>query len=879
MRVPSATYRLQIHAGFTLRDALDLVPYLSTLGISHLYLSPVFEARPGSTHGYDVVDPTRIGTALGGIDALRELAGAAQAHRMGIILDIVPNHMAASELNPWWRDVLENGPDSEYSPFFDIAWSEHNGRQRLALPILGGDADEVIRRGEIRLVEDGDGFEVEYFERRLPVTRGSCTAELAMAARSEDPAQRSGALARILDAQNYQLVHWETVSRHVGYRRFFDITDLAGLRIEDPRVFDAAHALVAELVAGNVVDGLRIDHVDGLRDPVAYLERLRSRIVSDGPVYTVVEKILELGEYLPEWPVEGTTGYDFLNDVSGLFIDPVGMPRLLAQYRRMTGSDQSFEEVVHEKKLLVIDRLFAAELNSLRDRLTAIFHRIDHTPRSAAPPDAESTRTALRLVTAAMPVYRTYVTPGSVSPTDHRHVDTALNDAHRHALDAGDADTTGVLRAIDLIGRVILLEVPHHVLDDAVDFTQRWQQLTGPVMAKGVEDTALYTYTALTSANEVGGGPGQPCVSVGEFHERMRTRMQQTPLTMNTTATHDTKRGEDVRTRIHALTELADEWTSLLRAWVRRSEVYKEEVLDEAGTVDHDEPVPDAKEEILLYQTLVGVWPLEPRPSGDRGEEPSFTQRVQEYMRKAVREGKDHTSWARPDEDYETALDGFIERLLRAPSRPRLRSEINSFADRLAWHGMLGSLAQTLIKCTAPGIPDFYQGTELWSLVLVDPDNRRAVDFPMRAELLARISPVLDAPSADAVAALFDTWRDARIKMYITAQALRFRRAHAQLFEGGEYMPVHVTGTHAERIVAFARKDGDQWCLVVAPRITAPVAPPGSLPVGSVWEDTALDMPDGFPIVWQNVLTREKPASSDIADIFRTVPFALLEPA
>jgi (1->4)-alpha-D-glucan 1-alpha-D-glucosylmutase len=415
----------------------------------------------------------------------------------------------------------------------------------------------------------------------------------------------------------------------------------------------------------------------------------------------------------------------------------------------------------------------------------------------------------------------------------------------------------------------------------ALEFVQRWQQLTGPVMAKGVEDTALYTFTALTSANEVGGVPGQPAVSVGEFHQRMKARAERMPHTLNATATHDTKRGEDVRTRIHALTEMSTEWTRTLRLWVRRSEVYKEEAQDVTGVgIEQDEAVPDAKEEILLYQSLVGAWPPEarrPDEEADGGEE--FTDRVKEYMRKAIREAKDNTSWSNPDEDYEQTIDEFLERLLRAPFHPDLRAEINQFADRLAWHGMLGSLAQVLIKIAAPGIPDFYQGTELWSLVFVDPDNRRPVDFTQRAEMLAQIAPVLDAPTPGVVREIMAEWRDARIKMYMTAQALRFRAAHASLFANGDYIPVYVTGEHADKVLAFARHHEADWCMIVVPRLTAELAPPEHLPTGSTWGDTALDPADGMPLTWRNVLTGEEPLSLDLSDIFSAVPFAVLEPA
>jgi (1->4)-alpha-D-glucan 1-alpha-D-glucosylmutase len=856
MRIPSATYRLQITEGFTLSDATAIVPYLAALGVSDIYLSPVFEARPGSRHGYDVTDPIRIRAAVGGESALRELSEEASRHGMGILLDIVPNHMAASVHNPWWRDVLECGRRSRFAHFFDIDWGTSDAPRRLRLPLLGEPLDAVLSRGEITI--DAAASEVVYYDTRLPLAAGTVDADPATLAEPD----RGQAIRRVLDRQHYELVHWRTASEEMNYRRFFDITDLAGVRVELEDVFDATHALVRTLAAEGVITGLRIDHVDGLRDPTGYLARLRRRVHGPGgePVYTVVEKILERDEHLPsEWACEGTTGYEFLTLATGLLIDPAGHGQLEAFYSRVTGDRRAFGELVREKKLLVMDRLFGGELTALARSLVDL-----------APTGEDAARAAVAELTASMSVYRTYTHGRTLRDADRARIEAALEDARLR-----NPRLDGALRAV---GDVVLLQAAP-ITDAHLDWVMRWQQFTGPVMAKGFEDTALYCHNALLAANDVGTDPGRPAIAADELHAALADRFARSPRSLNATATHDTKRGEDTRARIAVLSEVPDEWRARLRRWIREGDEWKAELAD-----DEDAVVPDADVDSLLYQTLLGAWPLD--GTGDE-----FTARVKQYMTKAVREAKEQTSWRRPDEDYEQALHAFIDRLMEEFGRAALPEELEAFAARLAPHGALNSLAQLLLKITAPGIPDMYQGTELWSFTLVDPDNRQPVDYTLRSGLLEGLRPSLEAPTGAGTAALLEQWEDGRVKLLFTALALRLRTRREEVFERGDVVALSAQGPRADQVLAFARTRDDEACIVVLPRWTTRLgsAPPDP----AAWAGTTLPLPARLRGSWTNALTGEAvdsaaPAGTaparegavlDLAAVFRSVPFALLEQA
>jgi (1->4)-alpha-D-glucan 1-alpha-D-glucosylmutase len=851
VRIPVATYRLQVNDDFTLDDARAIVPYLAQLGISDLYLSPIFEARAGSTHGYDVTDPTRVRESIGGMRALRALAAAAHEHHLGILLDIVPNHMAASVQNPWWRDVLVHGPHSEYASFFDIDWGTADQPLRLELPILGDSLDTLIERGEIIL--DPDTRDVVYHETRLPLAPGT---------------DLQSSIREVLAAQHYELVFWRRSSEHMSYRRFFDITDLAGVRVEERHVFEASHALIRDLAREGIITGLRIDHIDGLRDPQLYLEQLRAYIRGPGgaPVYTVVEKILEASERLPsEWACQGTTGYEFLSLATGLLLSPDGHAAMEAFRARITGDRRSFDELVREKKHLVMERLFGGELAAL----SRTFARMSGIPFAAA-------RQAVAELTASMSVYRTYTRTQNVSPIDLKHIEQA----HAHAAARVSAESEREI--LDSLRRLVSLEDVGIAVDAQLDWVMRWQQFTGPVMAKGFEDTALYCHNALLAANDVGSDPARPCCTALELHEALAARHEHFPLALNATATHDTKRGEDTRARIAVLSELPDEWRARLRRWMRAGDAWQQENGEE-----EEGATPSADVQSLLYQTLLGSWPMD-------GADETYLERIKAYMTKAVREAKEHTSWRRPDEDYEEALHRFIENLMAEFGRAGLADEVAGLAMALAPYGALNSLAQLLLKVTSPGIPDFYQGTELWTFTLVDPDNRQPVDYVTREETLRAVSALRDTPRPDTVRSLLDSWRDGRIKMLLTAAALRFRARHRDVFERGSVLPLECTGRYAEHVIAFGRGWDDRICIVVLPRWSARMgaphagiadragaaAPDSGQQLPDDWADTAIRLPAGLPEKWHNALTGETMQCSrdlPVPRLFGSLPFALLE--
>jgi (1->4)-alpha-D-glucan 1-alpha-D-glucosylmutase len=843
MRVPVATYRLQMADDFTLADARDIVPYLARIGITDLYLSPIFESRPGSTHGYDVTDPTRVRASIGGHEALRELCAEAQRFDMGIVLDIVPNHMAASVHNPWWRDVLQNGRHSAFARFFDIDWGTPDAPRRLRLPVLGAELSTVAASKELTI--DVDAGEVVYFETRLPLAPGSVGDDRRLL-------RGAGAVAatlRVLERQHYELAFWRTAAEDMNYRRFFDITDLAGVRVEDERVFQATHALVRTLAAEGTITGLRIDHIDGLRDPHGYLQQLRRAVRGPGgePVYTVVEKILEHGERLPaEWACEGTTGYEFLSLATGLLIDGDGYSRLEQFYQRMTGDAKPFVELVREKKLLVMERLFGSELNAL-----------GHSLATMTGLSRDTARRVVAEVTASMGVYRTYTRSRQIRDEDRLRVGEATADAARRNPDLPVAS----------LRKVVLLEtVP--VTDETLDWVLRWQQFTGPVMAKGFEDTALYCHNALLAANEVGSSPTHAALAADELHHLLADRCTRAPRSLNATATHDTKRGEDTRARIAVLSEIPEDWRQRLRSWIREGEAWKEEIAEEDDTV-----VPDADVDSLLYQTLVGAWPLD-------GADAAFTERVNAYMTKAVREAKEQTSWRRPDEDYEQALARFVELLMQELGREGLAEDVSRMAQRLAPHGAINSLSQLLLKIMGPGIPDIYQGTELWSFTLVDPDNRQLVDYGERQRLLEGIAELVDTPRAADVQALLESWEDGRIKLLVTTLALRCRSRLADAFDRGTYVRLEADGARAQHVFGFARQlDGDA-CIVVLPRWTTRLEQ-GALPLGRrAWAHTQLRLPPSLHGGWTNVLTGEQIEAAEALELSRVLealPVAVLE--
>lgn len=838
-----ASYRLQLNSSFTFANAAEIAGYLEDLGISHLYCSPYLQAAPGSTHGYDVADPERISDEIGGQPGLSLLSGALRDHGMGQILDIVPNHMAADpKANPWWRDVLENGPSSRYADFFDIDWEGGESRSSFTVlvPILGDHFGRVIERGEIRLERRGGMFILRYHEHELPISpktldelvgraaRRAGSPELAevasglgdlpparvtdreavayrheqkeaLAARTAELCQTEPGIANVLDEQveainndpdrldellrrqNYRLAYWKTANEELDYRRFFNIETLVGLRAEDDHVFESTHRVILQLVDDGTVDGLRVDHVDGLRNPEGYLNRLQA---ATSGVFTVVEKILAPREELASgWPVAGTTGYDFLTRVNNLFVVRANERAMTEVYETFTGQTHSFAEVAHDSKTEIMRR----ELSPEFERLTSLLADICESHRRQRDHTRSELRSALSELIAHMRVYRTYNLPGTAaSDTDRMWIDEAMTGALacRADLDAELVEFIGQLAKGELRG------------DGPDEFLPRFQQLTAPVVAKGVEDTAFYRYNRLVSLNEVGGDPGTFGIPSEEFHAGTRRAAHSSPESMLTLATHDTKRGADVRARINVLSEIPGQWADAVRAWARANERHR-------GTSG-----PDPNSEYMLYQTLVGAWPIEP-------------DRLASYMSKALREAKVHTSWADPDEDYERDVEVFVRSIFCDPG---FMSLFDSFLSdtHLVARGRRNSLTQTALMLTCPGVPDIYQGTELWDMSLVDPDNRRPVDFALRTGLLRQHD---EFTAADLGADSLGT-----SKLRLIRLLLAHRRSNPDLYDKTGYEPLPAEG---DGIIAFERDS-----VVVVGSCRSVLAPEASveLPPGE-WAD------------------------------------------
>jgi (1->4)-alpha-D-glucan 1-alpha-D-glucosylmutase len=875
----AATYRLQLHAGFTFDDAAGIAGYLADLGVTHLYCSPILQAAEGSTHGYDVVDHGRLNSELGGGDGYRRLAERLASEGLGQVLDIVPNHMAlAGRANAWWWDVLENGPSSRYASYFDIDWDppERKLAATVLMPVLGDQYGRVLEAGELVIERQGGSFTVRYYDHEAPIsprTLGELLTKSAARAGSEELESLAVAFSRLphgrrtdqaavverhrdkevlrarladlcavkpevaavvdaevealnadpdalddlLSQQNYRLAYWRTGAEELSYRRFFDIETLAGLRVEDEAVFADTHRLILGLVADGTLDGLRVDHVDGLADPEGYLVRLRD---ATSGAYAVVEKILQAGEELPAtWRVAGTSGYDFLNHAGQLFVDPQSESAMLGCYARFTGQHEGYAEVAHGAKHQIMREELVAEVERLTGLLADVCERHrrqrDHTRREL--------RDALREIIAAFGVYRTYPRPGHpASAADRAHVTAAVDAAWQRRPDL-DAE---LLR---FVGELL---TGAHPGEQENAFAVRFAQVSSPVMAKGAEDTAFYRYQPLVSLNEVGGDPGQFGRPVADFHRAMIDAGRRWPESMLTLSTHDTKRSGDVRARISVLSELPEEWERAVTRWAKQNHGYKQDGW------------PDRNAEYLLYQTLVGAWPI------DAG-------RASAFMMKAAKEAKVHTSWIDPNASYDDALAAFVTAVLADPG---FIADLEAFlaGHRVVERGRVNSLAQTALLLTCPGIPDLYQGTEVWDLSLVDPDNRRAVDYQRRRSLLdalAGAGPEQALARAD----------EGGPKLWLIHRVLGHRRRHPGAYgPSSAYEPLAVHGPLARHVVAFTRTGG---LAVIVPRLGG-----GS---GRGWAGTTVELPEGE---WADMLTGDQAdgGSAGVATLLRRFPVAVL---
>jgi (1->4)-alpha-D-glucan 1-alpha-D-glucosylmutase len=900
-----ATYRLQFHRGFTFTDAQALVPYLAELGISHLYASPIMEARPGSTHGYDIINHNRINPEIGGERGFQDLVAELHAHGMGLILDIVPNHMGVGGRdNAWWLDVLEWGRESPFAAYFDINWDAERAdlKDRILLPVLGDQYGVILEEGGIQLRFDAEegSFSAWYFDHRFPISPksysvildacGELLAEVAkdsaavrgcgastareraallkrrlierateplaaaaIATALQDFNGRSGSAAsfrrlhRLLDAQSYRLSYWRVAREEINYRRFFDINDLAGLRVELPQLFEDIHRRVFEMIENGAAQGLRIDHIDGLFDPAAYCATLQQRCAK--PLYIAVEKILARYESLPDWPVAGTTGYDFANQALALFVDPEGQTAMTRLYRQITARIADFDDILQACKKRIIQVNLASEMNVLALR----FHRLSMGEWRTRDFTLNGMLAALEEVISAFPVYRTYVSERGPSADDHRYIEWAIGQAKQRRR---PGDTT----ILDFIHRVIAGDTTGHANSgEILQVAMHFQQVTGPVLAKACEDTAFYRYFRLLALNEVGGDPRQFGMSVGAFHHLMRDRARYWPRAMITTATHDTKRGEDARLRIALLSELPRDWGRRVARWLRFNRRHRSEI--------DGELVPDRNVEYLLYQTLVGVWPpgLDPH---DAAAVSVLVERVEAYMIKAVREGKEVSSWSNPNPANEAGLQRFIRGMLDTSRSNPFLTDFQSFIELLAYPSAIASLSQLVLKLTVPGVPDIYQGGELWDFNLVDPDNRRPVDWERRFSLLHEIGAAgRITPSGD--------WREGRQKMLVMHRLLELRRQLPELFAVGDYEPLEVTGgPGGDHLCAFARRHGNYVLVIAVPRLAYRLYRGSST---ANWGDAELVLPS-HP-AWRDVFTERDWVGQErvsVADLVADFPVSAL---
>ena len=945
--VPASTYRLQLTPGFGFREAREVVPYLSALGITDCYISPILAPRPGSTHGYDVCDHNRLNPELGTREDFQAFCETLQDHSMGLVLDFVPNHMAVDpQANLQWRSVLENGPSSPFAGFFDIDWNpvKDELKDKVLLPVLDDQYGNVLESGRLQIRFENGSFSLRYADFNFPLnprqTRhilshnldhlrtqlGEDNADLRellsivfhlehipafvetapemVAARDREKAvaaQRLAALAassenikrhiedkvrefngtpgmpasfdllhQLLDMQPYRLSYWTTAVHEINYRRFFDINELAGIRMEDPAVFQLAHALVSELTRQKLVTGLRLDHVDGLFNPKQYFADLQKYCApDDGPLYVLVEKVLSVGEKLrSDWDIHGTTGYEFLNGLAGLFVDPVRAASLRKLYARFTGRNGRFADLVYESKKLVVATSMASELNVLAHEL----NRISESDRRYRDFTLDSLQEGLREVVACFPVYRSYATLEGHDNYDERAVGAAVADALRR---------NPVLEpSMFAFIRAMLLPQKAPGLSDLdyerrVRFAMKFQQYTGPVQAKGVEDTAFYRYAPLASLNEVGGEPARFGRTVAEFHKVNGQRKEQWPLSMLNTSTHDTKRGEDARSRISVLSEIPEEFRGALFRWTRTNAGLKK-------LVDGN-PAPDRADEYLYYQALLGAWPPEiaDLPPAD------FVQRMRNFMLKAIKEEKVHSSWIHPSHPYDDAVCEFVRQTLTGSEGKRFLRAFLPFQQRVARAGLVNSLAQLILKIVSPGVPDFYQGTELWDLNLVDPDNRRAVGYETRTSFLRQVQPLLEGsytkePWKKELLAMISNWPNGKVKLFCTAAALNLRRRHADLFLFGEYVPFSARGGRSEHVVSLGRQFGREAVVAIVPRLCSRLATHDNVfPVGEAcWQDTAVELSPPFhERRYRNLLTGETFWASDSISLsteFSLLPFSLL---
>lgn len=952
VRAPLSTYRLQMHAGFTFDNARATLDYMSRLGIGDLYLSPIFEARPGSTHGYDVTRHDRLNAELGGEEAFERLSASLRERDMGLLLDIVPNHMGVGNDSRWWRDVLENGRASQYAEYFDIDWAplKADMQGKLLLPILGQQYGEELESKHIQLALDDGCIQVHYYDHAVPISPRTLpllfpgadeaganlpesfrdllkdlqhipphdtpdpalaaqrrkqlgdlgprfrdalrTAEVAAIVRAAIDEMNGTAgeprsfdrLHALLELQPYRLAYWRVSAEEINYRRFFDVNDLVGLRMENPQVFAETHCLIRKMLARRQITGLRIDHCDGMFNPRQYLIRLQLLYVasqclgeaatqpvaangievsvrdglrtydwvrSRGPLYVVVEKILEPREYMPqEWPVSGISGYDFVFLANELFIQSKNERAFDEIYSRVLGEKHHPDEIIYRSKLQVMQTALASEVYVLTNLLSGIA-AADRRARDFTDNILES---VIRETIACFPVYRTYIDDrGQYTDRDRAFINYAIHRAMRlnHEIDPS---------AFNFLRDTLLLRGPEgEAKGDSPDsrqlyFALKFQQLTGPVMAKGVEDTTFYVYNRFLSANEVGGSVKVFGISAETFHSSNLERLENSPDSILTTSTHDTKRSEDVRARLNVLSEMPIQWASMVRRWQRMNARFKR-------TLEDGRVAPDSNEEYLLYQTIIATWPWKMETLDDRHE---YLKRLQEYASKALSEAKVNLSWVSPDPQYVEAVQAFLADILLPTGRrndSRFIESLHSLMPSVQTFGAVNSLSQLLLKIASPGVPDFYQGNELWELTLVDPDNRRPVDYALRSRYLDELDAMTrKVGTVHLCRELTRSIADGRIKLWTMYRALALRKREPEVFRRGEYVALTASGHASDNVIAFLRRSAEtqKSIIVVVPRFAqSMMGGKAEIPIGEAWGKSSLKLPQGSSSRYRNVFTDE----------------------
>ncbi|MBD2482572.1 malto-oligosyltrehalose synthase [Planktothrix sp. FACHB-1365] len=927
MRIPLATYRIQFNPDFNFNQTKEIIAYLQELGISDLYASPIFKARSGSTHGYDVVDPNQLNPELGTQEDFDQLMEEVKNNGMGWLQDIVPNHMAYDSQNQYLTDIFEFGSDSDYLEFFDIDWkhpySDFQGR--VLAPLLGDFYGNCLENGQLKISYGEAGLSVNYYSLKFPLKIESYTylitprlkeleerlgrrhpnvikllgvlyvlkniphEESSQDRRSQavfakgllwelyqensdiqkfidenieylngktgDP-ESFNFLDQLLSEQFFRLSYWKVGAEELNYRRFFTVNELISVKVEDEKVFNKTHDLIFKFVRSGKFTGLRIDHIDGLYNPLQYLQGIREKV---GNVYLTVEKILDIEENLPSsWPMEGTSGYEFLIYLNNLFCQRKNEDRFSQIYRDVTGLSVSFKQLLIDKKRLIADRNLAGDA----DNLAGLLKRIAGQYRYGRDFTLHGLQTAILEVLVRFPVYRTYINEGQVSEEDRYYVQFAIQEAK--------GQHPELINELNLIEKFLLLEYDDYLSDENkqlwLHFVRKLQQFSGPLTAKGVEDTLFYVYNRFVSLNEVGGAPYQFGISSDTFHQFNKKQAKSWPHKMNTTSTHDTKRSEDLRARLNVISEIPDEWEAQVRTWIALNRDHK---IETDGRI-----IPDGNDEYFLYQNLIGSYPFY------EAEYPEFVERVKQFAIKAVREAKVHTAWLRPDSVYEEGFFTFVDKILNPSEDNQFLQEFRNFQQKIAFYGIFNSLSQTLIKITSPGLPDFYQGTELWDLSLVDPDNRRFVDYQKRMQFLEEIKRRSQEDILSLIEELKSTPEDGRMKLFLIYQGLIVRKQYLEVYQQGTYIPLEITGDYAEHILAFARTYGQQIIITIVPQFLTNLVEPKQFPLGQmIWKDTAIEIPEEWSTDWEDTLTHQLIKGSPslkIGDILTVFPVALL---